>query len=61
VRGLALRHGLPWDPVPLPEAGATRLTRGEAERSPALLVVSAAWLAAMVILAAAGVMIRRRS
>jgi len=61
LRGLALRHGLPWDPAPLPEAGATRLTRGEAERSPILPVISGAWLAAMVILAAAGVMIRRRS
>jgi poly-gamma-glutamate system protein len=25
IRGLALRYGLPWDPVPLPEAGLTRL------------------------------------
>lgn len=27
VRGLARNHGLPWDPVPLPEPGTTALTR----------------------------------
>ena len=61
IRDLALRHGLPWDPVPLPEPGMTRLTRGGPERSPLLLAIAGAWLAAMVILAAAGVMIPERS
>ncbi len=61
VRDLSLRHGLPWDPIPLPEPGTARLTRGEAERSPPLLVIAGIWLASMVILVAVGVMIPSRT
>ncbi|MFH1573464.1 MAG: poly-gamma-glutamate system protein, partial [Acidobacteriota bacterium] len=28
IRGLAERYGLPWDPIPLPEAGTWRPTEG---------------------------------
>jgi hypothetical protein len=61
LRGLAGRHGLPWDPAPLPAPGTTRLLRGDAAPTPLLALLAGAWLAAMVILAAAGVMISRRS
>jgi len=30
VRGLALRYGLPWDPLPLPRAASTRLKDSQA-------------------------------
>ncbi len=30
VRGLALRYGLPWDPIPLPEPGSTYLVDTQA-------------------------------
>jgi poly-gamma-glutamate system protein len=33
IRGLALRYGLPWDPVPLPEPGATRIHEDEPTRT----------------------------
>ncbi|MDP2956102.1 MAG: poly-gamma-glutamate system protein [Longimicrobiales bacterium] len=61
VRTLARRHGLPWDPLPLPTAGTTRLIRGDEGRQPVLLAIAGTWLAAMVVLAAAGVMIPKRS
>lgn len=61
MKGLAGRHGLPWDPMPLPEPGTTRLVRGDAAHPPHLAAIAGAWLAAMVILAAAGVMIPRRT
>ncbi len=61
MRGLAGRHGLPWDPLPFSSPGTTRLLRGDPAPSTPLRLIAAAWLAAMVILAAVGVMISRRS
>ncbi|MHB1192134.1 MAG: poly-gamma-glutamate system protein [Longimicrobiales bacterium] len=61
MRGLAGRHGLPWDPVPSPASGTTRLLRGDAAAAPLLPFIAGTWLAAMVLLAAVGVMISRRS
>jgi poly-gamma-glutamate system protein len=61
LRGLAQRYGLPWDPLPLPTPGTTPLARGEGERGLLLPAIGGIWLAAMVILAVAGVMIPRRS
>lgn len=61
MRGLAQRHGLPWDPVPLPAPGSTALIRGGSASRPLLAAIAGAWLTAMVILSTAGVMIPRRS
>lgn len=61
MRGLAGRHGLPWDPVPLPTRGTTRLLRGDPAPATPLPLIAGTWLAAMMILAAVGVMISRRS
>ncbi len=61
IRRLALQHGLPWDPVPLPEPGVTRLTRSLPERSGAFWAVSAVWLAALAGIAAAALRARHRS
>jgi len=61
IRQLALQHGLPWDPVPLPEPGATRLTRSLPERSGAFWAVSAVWLAALAGIVAATLRARHRS
>ena len=60
MKGLAGRHGLPWDPMPLPGPGTTRLLRGDAPRSPLLGAIAGAWLAAMVFLAAVGAPRRSR-
>lgn len=61
VRTLATRHGLPWDPVPLPAPGAARLTRGGDGASLPLLVIAGLWLAAMAALAVATVRLRAPS
>jgi poly-gamma-glutamate system protein len=58
VRGLALRYGLHWDPVPLPEPGSTLLREGEAELSGFFWLLTAAYLGALALL---GVTPRRRS
>jgi poly-gamma-glutamate system protein len=52
IRGLAERYGLPWDPVPLPAPGTTPL-RDDQARPPAaaLLLLTAAYLAALGLLA----------
>ncbi len=60
LKGLARRYGLPWDPVPLPAPGTTRLLRGDAAPAPLLPLIAGTWLAAMVILAAAGAFLRSR-
>lgn len=44
VRGLALRFGLPWDPIPLPDAGTTRLRETGRGRSRGFWLVLALWL-----------------
>lgn len=41
MRGLALRHGLPWDPLPLPEPGESRLYAARSEnRAPFWLILA---------------------
>jgi hypothetical protein len=40
VRGLAARHGLPWDPVPLPEPGATRILDDQRTRTPVVWLIA---------------------
>jgi poly-gamma-glutamate system protein len=54
VRGLALRFGLPWDPVPLPLAGTTRLREDARGRGPAFWLLAAAWAAGLAAVALVG-------
>ncbi|MBM3791900.1 MAG: poly-gamma-glutamate system protein, partial [Acidobacteria bacterium] len=49
VRGLAERYGLPWDPIPLPEAGAWRPSEGP-EEGLRFWVIFAAYFMALGIL-----------
>ncbi len=51
LRGLALRHGLPWDPFPLPPPGTTPLRSGEEAGGWRFWLLSAAYLGALVGLA----------
>jgi poly-gamma-glutamate system protein len=61
VRTWAMRHGLPWDPIPLPEPGTTRIERGGGDSRTTVLVVAAAWLAALIVISVtAAVMIPGR-
>jgi poly-gamma-glutamate system protein len=60
IRRLALQHGLPWDPVPLPEPGTTRLTPALPERSSAFWAVSVVWLVVLTGIAGAALRGRHR-
>lgn len=56
VRGLARNHGLPWDPVPLPEPGTTPLTRDEERRGwPFWLIIGGYFATLLVIAVSRGV------
>jgi poly-gamma-glutamate system protein len=50
IRGLALRHGLPWDPIPLPRPGSTRLIRGEGEEGGSFWLLTGAYLLGLLAL-----------
>ena len=54
VRGLALRHGLPWDPMPLPEPGTTVLHDDAGERGVRFWLITVAYFTALVLLAVSG-------
>ncbi len=51
VRGLALRYGLPWDPVPLPEPGTTRLQDDAGARDGRFWLVTAAYFLSLGLIA----------
>jgi poly-gamma-glutamate system protein len=57
IRGLALRYGLPWDPVPLPEPGTSRLQDDARARDLRFWLITAAYVASLGLIAVAG---RRR-
>ncbi|MGW8265414.1 MAG: poly-gamma-glutamate system protein [Longimicrobiales bacterium] len=57
IRGLALRHGVPWDPMPIPDPGSTPLRDGEPSRGWGFWLLTAAYL---VALAAVGLFRRSR-
>jgi poly-gamma-glutamate system protein len=61
LRGLALRHGLSWDPVPLPPPGSTRLRTGEEEGGWAFWILTVAYLAALALVATWGWIQRGRT
>jgi poly-gamma-glutamate system protein len=53
IRGLALRYGLPWDPVPLPEPGTARLRDDAGGRDTRFWLITAAYLAALALIVVA--------
>ena len=51
IRGLALRYGLPWDPVPLPEPGTARLHDEAGARGVRFWLITAAYFVALGLIA----------
>jgi poly-gamma-glutamate system protein len=51
IRGLVLRYGLAWDPVPLPHAGTTRLRAAGRRGGTTVWLVLAGWLAGVALVA----------
>ncbi|UCC49854.1 MAG: poly-gamma-glutamate system protein [Gemmatimonadota bacterium] len=51
IRGLALRYGLPWDPVPLPEPGTTRLRDDAGARDWRFWLITAAYFSSLGLIA----------
>ncbi|MFC1545319.1 poly-gamma-glutamate system protein [Gemmatimonadota bacterium] len=49
IRGLALRFGLPWDPVPLPEAGSAQFHDTEAGNGPLFLPIACLYLLSLAV------------
>lgn len=49
IRGLALRFGLPWDPIPLPEAGSTGLHDARSGNDPLFTVIAVIYLLTLVM------------
>ncbi len=54
VRELALRHGLPWDPIPLPEPGETRMYGKRSRVSVGSWLVSAVYLTGLCLVGLVG-------
>ena len=52
VRGLALSHGLPWDPMPLPEPGTTSLTSDQEDRGWPFRLITGAYFSVLLLIAA---------
>jgi len=50
VRGLALRHGLPWDPMPLPEPGTTPLVSDQEDRGWPFWLITGTYFAILLLL-----------
>jgi poly-gamma-glutamate system protein len=56
IRGLALRYGLPWDPLPLPEPGTTVLRESARQRDWRFWLITAAYFVVLGLMVA----VRRR-
>jgi len=54
IRGLALRYGLPWDPVPLPKPGTTVLHDDSGARGGRFWLITAAYFAALGLIVVIG-------
>jgi len=54
LRGLALRYGLPWDPLPLPEVGTTRLMDAQKGKDLGFWILTVGYLGAMALVALFG-------
>jgi poly-gamma-glutamate system protein len=55
IRGLASRFGLPWDPVPLPPSGSTRLRHDAGTPDSLFVGLAVAYMAILTLLAGAAV------
>ena len=51
VRGLALAHSLPWDPIPLPEPGTTPLSSDEDSRGVPFWIIMGGYVVALLFIA----------
>jgi poly-gamma-glutamate system protein len=51
IRGLALRYGLPWDPLSLPDPGTTRLADAQAGKGLWFWLLTIGYLSAMILVA----------
>ncbi len=49
IRGLAMRYGLPWDPMPLPAPGSTSLRDDSRGKGPVFWLLTVAYLAALAL------------
>jgi len=54
VRGLALRYGLPWDPLPLPEALSTRFSDAQKGKDLSFWLLTVGYLVALTLVAFVG-------
>ena len=50
LQGLALRHGLPWDPAGFPEVGSTPLLSGQGDVSLSFWLVTGVYLLSLSLL-----------
>ena len=51
VRGLTARYGIPWDPIPIPEPGATRIFDDESTTTSAFWLIGAFYLVSLGVIA----------
>lgn len=51
MKGLALKYGLPWDPVPLPEPGSTQFRDTSRGLDPILLLIAVVYLTGLLLIA----------
>jgi hypothetical protein len=60
IRGLALRHGLAWDPIPLPAPGTTHLRTGDPSRGWRVWALSGGYVTVLLLLAFSQIRANRR-
>ena len=60
IRGLALRHGLAWDPIPLPAPGTTHLRTGDPSRGWRFWALSGGYVTVLLLLAFSQIRANRR-
>jgi hypothetical protein len=59
IRGLALRHGLAWDPIPLPAPGTTQLRSGDPSRGWRVWSLTGGYVTILLLLAFSQIRARR--
>jgi poly-gamma-glutamate system protein len=60
IRGLALRHGLAWDPIPLPDPGSTDLRSAEPSKGWKVWALTGGYLTVLLLLAISQIRANRR-
>ena len=61
IRGLALRHGLAWDPVPVPAPGTTLLRSGDPSRGWRVWALTGGYVTVLLLLAISQIRATRRT